>query len=260
MISNEAVKEKLQQQQFDRNKSSFAVITGGGYGIGRATSLLLAADGWRVAILDTDIERAKETEQAICSQNGLAYSYRVDVTDSASIDSAIRSIADQGIPIRALVNCAAMRYTGTVLEISEAQWDRTIDVVLKGSFLCCKAIVPYLQSAGGGSIVNISSPDAAGRRGMLAYSAAKAAVETMTMSLAADHISDHIRVNAVVPGFTYTGMTEQYPPERLEAVRLNSVAGRLCEPEDVARLIRFLVSSDGETFTGGLFGGIPPVR
>ena len=233
------------------------IVTGGGYGIGRAITRLLAAAGWTVVIYDRDRDRAAETQRLTHDAGGTCAIIAGDVTDAAQIAQAISWTLQTYGRIDALVNNAAMRYTGTILDVTEEQWDQTVAVCLKAPFLFAKAVIPHMIAAGGGAIVNVSSPDAFGRRGMIPYAAAKGGLNTLTLCLAADHLQHHIRVNAVLPGFTVTGMTEHYPPERLREVGARTVAGRPGQPEDVAYLVRFLLSEEAATITGGIFGGLP---
>jgi NAD(P)-dependent dehydrogenase (short-subunit alcohol dehydrogenase family) len=235
-----------------------AIITGGGYGIGRAVAELLAADGWRLIIVDRDIARAEETCARVAGAGGHAIPLAGNVALAETANAAIARVRASGEPLRGLVTCAAMRHEGPITAISEAQWDETLDVVLKGVFLFCKAAISLMQEqGGGGSIVNVSSPDSYGRKNMVAYAAAKAGVNALSACLAADQLADRIRVNVVHPGFTLSGMTEHYAADRLDGAAARSVAGRLALPEDVAGLIRFLMSATGETFTGGIFGAQP---
>jgi meso-butanediol dehydrogenase/(S,S)-butanediol dehydrogenase/diacetyl reductase len=230
-----------------------AIVTGAGYGIGRATARLLARDGWATVLVDRAPDRLEAVRAAIVAAGGRADVVTGDVRDAATAAAAVE--AGQALaPLKGLVPCAAFRHPGRITDITEAQWDETVGVVLKAVFLFCKAAIPVMAANGGGSIVTVSSTDAEGRRGMVAYAAAKAAIETLSLSLAADHEADRIRVNTVVPGFTLTGMTEGQSPERLAERAARSVAGRLATAEDVAAMIRFLMSEAGETFTGGIFG------
>jgi 3-oxoacyl-[acyl-carrier protein] reductase len=237
-----------------------AVVTGGGYGIGRAVCRQLAADGWSLASFDNAPQRNAETVNLIEAAGGSAVAVDGDVTDAAAAERACSTAERRFGPLSGLVNCAAMRHPGPITEITEAQWDETVGVCLKGTFLFCKAAIPRIAAAGGGSIVNFSSSDAHGRRGMIAYATAKAAIENFTRCLAADHLAERIRVNAVIPPFTLTGMTEHYPAERLEQMAAAGVAGRYAVPDDVAHLVRFLMSDDAATLTAGIFGGTVPVR
>jgi NAD(P)-dependent dehydrogenase (short-subunit alcohol dehydrogenase family) len=231
-----------------------AIITGGGYGIGRAAALQAAAQGWTIVVVDVDPTKAAETQNKIAQSGGRAAAVAGDVTDARTAERAVTSAKELGI-IKGLVNCAAMRHPGPITQITEAQWDETISVILKGVFLFCRAAIPEMIGNGGGSIVNVSSADASGRKNMVAYASAKGAVNTLTLCLAADHLQDRIRVNTVIPGFTLTGMTEHYSQARLNEMSSKFVAGRPGEPDDVANIIRFLLSDESETVTGGFFGG-----
>ena len=237
--------------------SKTAIVTGGGYGMGRATTRLLAESGWSVVVFERDRDRALETQLLVRETGGTCEIIAGDVTDAAEVQRATDwTVATFG-RIDGLVNNAASRHVGNILQITEQEWDETVAVVLKGPFLFTKAVIPYMIGAGGGTIVNVSSPDSFGRKNMIAYAAAKGAINTLTLCLAADHLEHHIRVNAVLPGFTVTGMTEHHPAERIADIARRSVAGRPGQPEDIGYLIRFLLSDEAATITGGLFGGLP---
>lgn len=237
-----------------------AIITGGGYGIGRASALLLARDGWHVVSVDRNPVRNAETADAIRAAGGHAHAVNGDVADAATAGHAC-DVAERDGTLRALVNAAGMRHAGTIADISEEQWHETLAACLHGPFVFCKAVIARMTaSGGGGSIVNFSSPDADGRRAMIAYASAKAALETFTRCLGVDHLAAGIRVNAIVPPFTITGMTEHYSVERLAEMDARSPSGRAARPEDIAELVRFLVSPQSATLTGGMYGGALPVR
>jgi NAD(P)-dependent dehydrogenase (short-subunit alcohol dehydrogenase family) len=232
------------------------VVTGGGYGIGRAAAIKLAASGWRVLVADIDAARASETARLIEQAGGCARAATGDVRDPAFAARSVEA-AKTLAPLKGLVTCAAARCEGSITATTAEQWDRTVQIVLYGVFHFCRAVVPELVASGGGAIVNVSSPDAYGRKGMVAYAAAKAAVNTLSLCLAADHLADHVRVNVVLPSFTVTGMTEHYPTERLVDIAARSVAGRVATPRDVAHMIDFLMSDKAETITGSIMGGLP---
>jgi NAD(P)-dependent dehydrogenase (short-subunit alcohol dehydrogenase family) len=235
-----------------------AIITGGGYGIGRASCALLAAEGWRIVTVDRDTAHNAETVRAVAAHGGEAVAVDGDVADGATAAAACRAAERLG-PLRALVNAAAMRHAGTIEAITEAQWDETLAACLRGTFVFSKAAVPALAAAGGGAIVNFSSTSAYVHAGMIAYASAKAAIETFTRCLAVDHQHQRIRANAIVPPFTVTGMTEHYPAAALAERDARSPSGRAARPDDVARLVRYLVSDDSATFTGGVFGTTLPM-
>lgn len=232
------------------------IVTGGGYGIGRAAALALARDGWSVVVADVDEARAHDSVRSIVDAGGMAQAAVGDVRDP---DFAVRCVAAAGAlaPLRGLVTCAAARCTGPITATSTEAWDRTVQIVLYGVFNFCRAVMPVLIKAGGGAIVNVSSPDAYGRKGMVAYAAAKGAVNTLSLCLAADHLADRVRVNVVLPPFTVSGMTEHYSAARIAEVATRSVAGRAGLPEDTAHLIRFLMSDEAATITGAIMGGLP---
>jgi len=192
----------------------------------------------------------------LCGAGGTAAAVAGDVTDAQCASRAVEAARGLGV-LQGLATCAAMRHPGPITDITEAQWDETVGVVLKGVFLFCKAVVPEMIRNGGGSIVNVSSPDSFGRKGMIAYVVGKAGVNALTQCLAADHAEHHIRANVVLPPFTVTGMNEHYPEDRIQSIAARSVAGRLAQPDDVAQVIDFLLSDASETFSGGFFGGQP---
>lgn len=234
-------------------KPQSVIITGGGYGIGRASARLMARNGWAVTVVDRDAARAIETCELVRAEGGCAEAVVGDVTQEetfARVVATARALA----PIRGLVTCAAMRHAGSITSISAAQWRETLDVILNGVFLACKGVIPDMIANGGGSIINVSSPDAFGRRNMVAYASGKAAVNALSLCLAADHQADGVRVNVVLPGFTRTGMTEHYDAARFDELAKRAVSGRVAEPEDVAGLVCWLLSRESETFTGGFYG------
>jgi NAD(P)-dependent dehydrogenase (short-subunit alcohol dehydrogenase family) len=234
-----------------------AIVTGGGYGIGRGIAQSMAASGWTIVVYDLSEEKARETQRLVSETGRSCEVFPGDVTNWTRVQEGVAWTLEHFGRIDGLVNDAAARYAGNILEITEEQWDFTVSIVLKGPFLMCKAVIPHMIEAGGGAIVNISSADSYGRKGMIPYAAAKGGINTLTLCLAADHIQDHIRVNAVLPGFTVTGMTEHYPPERLEASGSRLVAGRPGQPADVADMVDYLMSDKAETITGSIFGGLP---
>ena len=237
--------------------SKAVIVTGGGYGIGRGITLALAKSGWIPVVYELNEERAWQTQELVAQAGSRCEVFQGDVTDWERVQECVAYVMDEFGRIDGLVNNAGARHAGTVLDITEEQWDFTVDIVLKGPFLMCKAVIPHMIRAGGGSIVNISSGDSYGRKGMVSYAAAKGGLNILTLCLAADHVQDRIRINAVLPGFTVTGMTEHYPPERLAEAGARLVAARPGQPEDVAHMVEFLMSDKAETITGAIFGGIP---
>lgn len=235
-----------------------AILTGGGYGIGRASCELLARDGWAIVSVDRDPARNAETARLVQALGVPAAAVDGDVGQSSTAEAAVRAAAALG-PVRALVNAAGMRHAGSILDITEEQWDETLGACLRGSFVFCKAAIPLIAQAGGGAIVNFSSQSAYVHRKNVAYSAAKAGIEALTRCLAVDHLHQRIRVNAVVPPFTLTGMTGNVSAEVLAERDDQSPSGHVARPEDVARVVRFLVSDESGPFTGGIYGTTLPI-
>jgi len=237
-----------------------AIVTGGGYGIGRATCGLLAEDGWSIVSFDVNARHNDETVAELRSKGADVYGLVGDVSQAENAEAACALAEADGRSLKALVNCAAMRHAGTIVDITPEQWIETVGVCLTGTAFFCRAAILRMKANGGGSIVNFSSGDAAGRKAMVAYASAKAAVETLTRCMAVDHLHDGIRVNAVIPPFTVTGMTEHYSPERLAMMDAASPSGRAARPSDIAQLVRFLVSNESAALTAGLYGGVLPSR
>jgi meso-butanediol dehydrogenase/(S,S)-butanediol dehydrogenase/diacetyl reductase len=237
-----------------------AIVTGGGYGIGRATCRLLAKDGWDIVSFDVNAEHNDQTVAEIRALGSRCDGLVGDVSQPAQAEAACALAETDGRSLKALVNCAAMRHAGTLTDITPEQWIETLGVCLYGTAFFCRAAIVRMKSNGGGSIVNFSSGDATGRKAMVAYASAKAAVEILTRCLAVDHLHDRIRVNAVIPPFTVTGMTEHYGSERLATMDANSPSGHAARPEDIAKIVRFLVSDESAALTAGLYGGVLPTR
>jgi NAD(P)-dependent dehydrogenase (short-subunit alcohol dehydrogenase family) len=242
-----------------------AVVSGGTYGVGRAVTLGLLEDGFQVATFSNDGRQVKDLQTELGDRDGVCVA-EVDVRDVSQLRDFVGRATEQYGPVRALVNNAAVRPTGTVLDTSEETWDVTIDVNLKGQFLLSKTVVPSMVEGGGGSIVNFSSTSAYGGGAHIAYVASKAGVLGLTKALAYDLAKHKIRVNAIVPGFILSGMSEPLVaqrPEILEAVKGMNAQGRVGMPEDYARTVRFLLSDAADMMSGavvdvGLLPGVFP--
>jgi NAD(P)-dependent dehydrogenase (short-subunit alcohol dehydrogenase family) len=223
-----------------------AVVMGGAMGIGLGTVELLAARGWRCAILDADSGGA-----AVADRVGAEFAL-VDVVDAAQLRRAFADIADRHGPIHGLVNSAGINLTGPAETLAEADWRRVIDVDLGGTFFACQAAFPHL--APGAAIVNVASVLATRVRvGRVAYSAAKAGVVALTRGLALEWASRTIRVNAVAPAWTDTPLIRgQVDAGTLDLgdVLERAPMGRLATVAEVAEAIAFLLS-DGASFITG---------
>lgn len=221
-----------------------ALITGAGRGIGRAIAECFAREGARVAIADMDPDAARATAAAIG-----ALGLEMDVSSKASVCAGTRRVLDEFGSIDILVNNAGYLVYTTFESCSEADWDRMVDVNMKGPFLCAQAVIPSMKARRQGVIVNMTS--LAAKTGGLAagppYAAAKAGVLTLTIGLARALAPSGIRVNAIAPGVIDTAMTAAPEHDQLKASIPLGGAG---QPEDVAHCALFLASDDARHITG----------
>jgi 3-oxoacyl-[acyl-carrier protein] reductase len=233
-------------------KDKVALVTGGSRGIGRAVSLRLAKDGAHVVVNYARNEKAaEETLQKILEQGGSGEIAPFDVSDYRSVQQAVGAIVKKKGRLDILVNNAGISADGLIAMMKEEDWDRVIANNLKGVFNCCRAVVRQMIRQHGGRIVNISSIVAAtGNAGQVNYSASKAGIEGFTKSMARELGARNICVNAVAPGFIETDMTAFLKEEEREKVRSGIPLERLGTPEDVAGVVRFLVSDDAGYVTG----------
>lgn len=234
-----------------------AVVTGAARGIGAATAKRLAADGAKVGVFDLAEEATLETVNAIRAAGGEAVGIGCDVSNAAQVEEAFERVASAlGAPV-ILVNNAGIIRDNLLFKMSEDDWDRVMDVHLKGSFLCSRAAQRYMVERRYGKIVNLSSTSALGNRGQANYSAAKAGLQGFTKTLAIELGPFGINVNAVAPGFIVTEMTRQTArrigvdfEENQKRAAERIPLRRVGQPEDVANVIAFLVSDDASYVSG----------
>ena len=240
----------------------FAIVTGAAQGIGRATALQLARDGYDVGIVDLRGEGAESTLSEVRTTGADGAALAVDVTDSAAVNDAVDELIRRFGRVDALVNNAGTHVTAKVVDLSDDAFDRTVNTILKGTFYFTRAVLPTMIDRRAGAIVNVSSvlawhctPAAA------PYCAAKAAVTAFTKSVSFEVGEYGIRVNAVAPGLVDTELYRATVAEDERAALLEQCPlGRECTPEEVAAPIAFLLSDaaswvNGDTVTvsGGLF-------
>ncbi|HEY7063338.1 MAG TPA: 3-oxoacyl-ACP reductase family protein [Chloroflexota bacterium] len=231
-----------------------AIVTGAGQGIGRAYALRLAQEGARVAVAEIQAAKGEQTAAAIRATGGQAIALPTDVSDEASTEAMARATAERFGRIDALVNNAAIFYgvqRKPFDQLTVAEWDRLYSVNVRGVWLCCKAVVPYMRQHGYGKIVNIASDTVlSGIPYLLHYVSSKGAVIALTRALARELGGENICVNAVAPGFTLSEAGQSAPDETKE----RSVAGRPLHraevPADLAGTIAFLVSAESDFITG----------
>jgi NAD(P)-dependent dehydrogenase (short-subunit alcohol dehydrogenase family) len=242
--------------QLLRFDDKVVLITGGATGIGRATALAFARQGATVVIGDVD-ERAAETVHLLEEAGGTGLFVRTDVTVDADVERLVRTTVDTyGRLDVAFNNAGVLPPTGPLLEQSEADWDKTIAVDLKGVFLALKHELAHMVANGGGAIVNTASiAGVIADPGMSPYVAAKHGVVGLTKAAALDYASAGVRVNALAPGLVETGMTKGWldDPAMREIVIAGSQLGRPAQPEEIAGMVLYLASDLASFATGGVY-------
>jgi NAD(P)-dependent dehydrogenase (short-subunit alcohol dehydrogenase family) len=249
-----------------------AVVTGGGSGIGRSVSLLLARQGARVFVLDVDEATARETAAVIARAEGTASALVCDVASEASVARAFAELANDAGRLDILVNNAGIAHIGNIENTSEAELDRVLAINVKGAYHCLRAGLPMLRSAGGGAIVNLSSIAAlVGLEDRFAYSVSKGALSALTLSVARDYLAHGIRCNAVCPARIHTPFVDGFLAQRFpgrerevfERLERAQPIGRMGTPDEVAALVLYLCSDEARFVTGceyPLDGGVLALR
>jgi NAD(P)-dependent dehydrogenase (short-subunit alcohol dehydrogenase family) len=236
---------------------STAVVTGAASGIGRATALHLARDGYDVAVLDIDEPGLGETRGAIEGAGGVASAFRVDVCDPHGLGVTVRQVlTTMGSP-ELLVNVAGIEVAATVLDTSDEDWSRVIGTNLTGPFLLTRAVLPLMLDRGSGVIINVASvAGTVGVRARAAYCASKAGLIGLTRAVVADYASDGIRCFAVYPRTVETEWFDPIIGSPLEPAHARAqlaarqLDGRRGASEEVAATIAFIASPGGRFFNG----------
>ena len=234
----------------EKTENRVALITGAARGIGATIALALAAEGTDIAVVDYGEKSAAEETLAKIAERGVRVAYyRCDVSDFAAAKATADAVFKDFGKIDILVNNAGVTADKLLVRMEEADWDRVININLKGCFNMIKHVTPYMMRKRYGRIVSISSVvGLMGNAGQANYSASKAGVIGLTKSVARELASRGITCNAVAPGFIQTDMTENLGDNN---PLLNSIPlGRMGKPEDIAAAVAFLASDSAAYITG----------
>ncbi len=236
-----------------RLEKQVAIVTGAGQGIGRAIALTLAREGATVVVNDIDLEKATKVAEEIKSQGGQALPVKADVSKGDEVNNLVEKTLESYKRVDILVNNAGIAKLTRLLELTEAEWDRTMNINIKGQFLCSKAVIAQMIKQERGKIVNIASLAAhIGAPGLAAYGASKGGVVQLTKALAVELGKYNIMVNAVSPGLTLTELIKSVVKDRPDFIEgIDRIPlRRAAEPEDIANAVLFLASSDSDYITG----------
>jgi NAD(P)-dependent dehydrogenase (short-subunit alcohol dehydrogenase family) len=238
----------------DRLEGKRAIVTGAGAGIGRSIALRLASEGARVAIADVDESAAGKVASEI---EGETLARRTDVTRAGEVEDLVAGVVEAWGGLDVMVNNAGVGVAATAVETTEEDYERVMNVCVRGTLLGMKYAIPAIMEAGGGSVINMSSVAAlVGITDRAVYSAAKGAILSMTRAAAVDHVEEGVRVNCIAPGTVDTPwisrITSGY--EDPEAARANMQArqphGRFVTPEEIAAMAAYLAADESASCIG----------
>jgi 3-oxoacyl-[acyl-carrier protein] reductase len=235
-----------------RLENKVAVITGAGSGIGKETALLFAKEGAKVVVADMN-EKAGEETVAEINKKGEGFFVKLDVSIKEQVKQMVKSTLEKYGRIDILINNAAIVQDALLSKMTEEQWDKVINVNLKGVFNCTQAVVEVMMNQGDGVIINTSSiVGLNGNVGQVNYSATKAGLIGMTKTLAKELGRKGIRVNAVAPGFISTPMTSKVPEKILEMMKEKTPLRRLGMTKDIAYAYLYLASDEANFVNGAV--------
>lgn len=231
------------------------VVTGGTRGIGFATVRKFLQNKAKVVLFGSCLETVEEAMNKLRAENA---SYEMmglypDISDLKAVEEAMKKVVEEYGRIDVLINNAGISARESIYDYTEENFDKIIDLNIKGVFNCSRAVVSYMKEQGGGVILNTSSMVSIyGQAAGCGYPTSKFAVNGMTKSLARELGKDHIRVNAVAPGVIHTEMVDVLPKEVIQPIIDNIPIGRMGEPEDIANAFAFLASDEASFITGAI--------
>ena len=238
----------------DRLEGKRAIVTGAGAGIGRAIALRLASEGARVALADVDEEAAKKVASEI---DGETLVRRTDVTRVDEVEALVASAVEAWGGLDVMVNNAGVGVAATVVDTTEEDYERVMDVCVRGTLLGMKYAIPAIKDSGGGSVINMSSVAAlVGIADRAVYSAAKGAILSLTRAAAIDHVGEGVRVNCIAPGTVDTPwvsrITAGYddPEEARANMQARQPHSRFVTPEEIAAMAAYLASDEAASCIG----------
>lgn len=233
-------------------KDRVAIVTGAARGIGKAIAFTFVREGARVGLVDVDKKALEKVKEEIERSKGEALSIACDITKSTQVREMVDRVQKTFGRVDILVNNAGIIRRGTIDTVTEEDWDRVIEVNLKGTFNCSKAVVEIMKQQRYGKIVNVSS--IAGKMGDITsapgYGPSKAGIDALTKTLARQLAPYGINVNGVAPHAIETEMSAQWSEEKRKEIISSIPLGRLGKPEDVAEAVLFLVSEEASFITG----------
>lgn len=233
--------------------NKISLVTGAGQGIGKAIALAFAGEGSSVIVNDIASEAARSVVHEIVDRGGKAIPIRADVSQRDEVSGMIKEIIGNLGKIDILVNNAGVQTETPFLDLSEEEWDKIINVNLKGTFLCSQLVAREMVKQGGGKIINISSVHQfLPRRNIAHYAASKGGIMMLTKVMALELAKDKINVNCIAPGAIDTAMNKAVLKQSQKLDELNSKIpqGRIAEPEEVGKVAVYLASNDADYITG----------